>query len=92
RKGSRFIALAQGVTSKEEIEQRLEEVKRRYYDATHHCYAYRLITGEGIATRADDAGEPSGSAGSPILQILEGAGLLNVLVIVVRYYGGTKLG
>ncbi len=66
--------------------------RRRYHDATHLCYAYRLHTRNGIVARAHDAGEPAGSAGAPILQVLEGIELLNVLVIVVRYYGGTKLG
>lgn len=92
RKGSRFIALAYPVVSLKEIEERLNEIKRRYHDATHHCYAYRLITGEGIVARADDAGEPTRSAGPPLLRALEGEDLLNILIVVVRYFGGTKLG
>jgi len=92
RKGSRFIALAYPVESLEGVKDYLDRIKRRYHDATHHCYAYRLITGEGIVAHADDAGEPARSAGPPILQVIEGQDLLNVLVIVVRYFGGTKLG
>lgn len=92
RKGSRFLALAFPVASPEEVEVLLRRVKRRYHDATHHCYAYRLITKDTVVARADDAGEPAGSAGPPILHILESQDLLNVLVVVVRYFGGTKLG
>ena len=89
RKKSRFIALVYPVSSTDEIQKIRDEIQRRYHDARHHCYAYRLVSG---AARADDAGEPAGSAGPPILQALEGADLYNVLAVVVRYFGGVKLG
>jgi uncharacterized YigZ family protein len=92
RKGSRFIAFAYPVRSLKEVKDHLNRIKRRYHDATHHCYAYRLIAEGGIVVHADDAGEPVRSAGPPILQVIEGEDLLNILVIVVRYFGGTKLG
>ncbi len=92
RKGSRFLALAFPVASPAEAEEVLEEIKRHYHDATHHCYAYRLITKDTVIARTDDASEPAGSAGRPILQALEAQDLLNTLVVVVRYFGGTKLG
>ncbi len=92
RKKSRFIALIYPVSSVEEVGTRLAEVKRSYHDASHRCYAYRVRTKAGTITRADDAGEPAGSAGPPILQALEGADLYDVLAVVVRYFGGVKLG
>ncbi len=85
---SRFLAFAYPVASREEIEERLAELKRRFHDARHIAYAWRLPGEE----RADDAGEPAGSAGRPILQLLQGEGLEGVLVAVVRYFGGVKLG
>ena len=85
---SRFLAFAYPVRSREEIEARLAELKRRFHDARHIAYAWRLSGEE----RADDAGEPAGSAGRPILQLLQGEGLEGVLVAVVRYFGGVKLG
>ncbi len=90
RKKSRFIALLYPVSSEREVTEILEKLRREYHDASHRCSAYRLISG-GIA-RADDAGEPAGSAGPPILQALDGAGLYDVLAVVVRYFGGVKLG
>jgi len=92
RKKSRFIGLLYPASRKEETEALLAQVKRRYHDATHHCSAYRLLEDTGPAGHADDAGEPAGSAGTPILQQLEAAGLVNVLAVVVRYFGGAKLG
>ena len=92
RKKSRFLAFVFPVQSLDEIDVHRAELRRAYHDATHHCSAYRLlIEGEPIAT-ADDDGEPSGSAGPPILHQLEGDDLVNVLAVVVRYYGGTNLG
>ena len=90
RKKSRFIALLYPLSSEEEVKRVLDGLRREYHDATHRCSAYRLVSGE--ITRADDAGEPAGSAGPPILQALEGAGLYDVLGVVVRYFGGVKLG
>jgi putative IMPACT (imprinted ancient) family translation regulator len=90
-KGSRFIAFAYPVSSEEEIKQHLQELKKKYYDARHHCYAYRLgVTGE--LWRAVDDGEPSGTAGKPILGQLLSNNLTNIVVFVVRYFGGVKLG
>lgn len=90
-KGSRFIGFAWNVQSEAEIRERLESLKDEHPKATHHCYAYRLgINGEKY--RANDDGEPSGSAGLPIYNQLLAHGVTNILVVVVRYYGGTKLG
>ncbi len=90
-KGSRFLAYAFPVESEEEIREHLARLKKRYYDATHHCYAWRLGA-HGERFRANDDGEPSGTAGRPILGQLLSKGLTYVLVVVVRYFGGTKLG
>jgi uncharacterized YigZ family protein len=90
-KGSRFIAFAYPVCSEDEIKQHLNELKKKYYDARHHCYAYRLgVTGE--QWRAVDDGEPSGSAGKLVLGQLLSNNLTNIVVFVVRYFGGIKLG
>lgn len=90
-KGSRFIALAFPVTSEEEAKQHLAETRKTHYDARHHCYAY-LIGHDRSAYRVNDDGEPSGSAGRVIHGQLLSNDITNVLVIVVRYFGGTKLG
>lgn len=90
-KGSRFIGQAIPVGSPQEAKDRLDEIKRRERDATHHSMAYR--TGpEGAEFRFSDDGEPSGTAGRPILRQIEAAGFTNTMVVVSRYYGGTKLG
>ncbi len=90
-RGSRFIASARPVASREEVERALAEIRREFHDATHHCYAYRLGPG-GADFRAADGGEPSGSAGKPILAAIDRSGFTNVLLVVTRYFGGTKLG
>lgn len=90
-KGSKFIALAYPVYSEDEVKDILAEVKKKYYDARHHCYAYTLGADKS-RYRANDDGEPNHSAGDPILGQIRSADLSNVLVIVVRYFGGTKLG
>jgi|SRR5690554_1169131 len=87
-KGSRFIAFAFPVNSEEEINLNLENLKKEFYDATHHCYAYKLID----SFKYSDAGEPSGTAGIRIYNAIEHYNLNNILVVVVRYFGGTKLG
>jgi len=92
RKKSRFLGHAFPIGSEDELSHRLDEIRGRFHDATHHCYAYRLLKGFETVSHIDDAGEPSGSAGLPILHVLEETELLNVLLIVVRYFGGTKLG
>jgi uncharacterized YigZ family protein len=78
------------VTSSEEAKERLRELAARYSDASHHCWAWRL--GSAAEERSSDAGEPAGTAGLPILQVLRGAELSDVLAVVVRWFGGVKLG
>lgn len=89
--GSRFIALAFPVETEEEIKRIVSDIRKEYHDARHHCYAYRLGL-DGDVWRASDDGEPAGSAGRPILGQIDSAGLKDVLVVVVRYFGGIKLG
>lgn len=90
-KGSRFLAFAIPTTTEQEVKVNLESLRKQYYDATHHCYAYILGFGKS-AYRVNDDGEPSGTAGRPIYGQLLSADLTNILVVVIRYYGGTKLG
>ena len=90
-KGSKFIALAYPAYTEDEVKDILAEVKKKYYDARHHCYAY-VLGADKNRYRANDDGEPNHSAGDPILGQIRSADLSNVLVIVVRYFGGTKLG
>ena len=89
--GSRFIALAYPVESEDEVREIVSSLRREYHDARHHCYAYRIGL-DGATWRASDDGEPSGSAGRPILGQIDSAGLSDILVVVVRYFGGIKLG
>lgn len=91
-KSSRFIADLFPVHSEEEVEMNLKSVVKREHTANHHCYAWRLGTGDEEVWRVSDDGEPAGTAGNPIYQVLKGADLTNVLVVVTRYFGGTKLG
>jgi len=90
-RGSKFLAFAYPVKSEKEAKGKLKEVKTLHPKAVHHCYAYKLGL-DGNHYRANDDGEPSGSAGRPILGQVESAGITNVLVIVARYFGGTLLG
>ena len=90
-KGSKFIAYTFPVYSEEEVKECLEVVKKEHFKARHYCYAYRIGL-DGKRFRANDDGEPSGTAGRPILGQIDSFGLANVLSIVVRYFGGTKLG
>jgi uncharacterized YigZ family protein len=90
-KGSRFIGELYPVVSQDEAENLLTRCRKEYHDATHHCYAYRIGEDASVHRYSDD-GEPSGTAGKPILSILEHAGITNSLLIVIRYFGGTKLG
>ncbi len=90
-RGSKFLAYAYPVYSTEEIKACMEEVKKLHPKARHHCFAWRLGT-DGTQFRANDDGEPSSSAGRPILGQIDSFGLTNVIAIVVRYFGGTKLG
>ncbi|MEL7061367.1 MAG: YigZ family protein [Acidobacteriota bacterium] len=90
-RGSRFLGLASPVASIEDAEHAIEACRAEFPDATHHCWAWRLGRGHDL-WRAGDDGEPSGTAGRPILQEIDGRGLTDCLVVVVRWYGGTKLG
>ncbi len=90
-KGSKFIAYAYSVKSEEDVKQRLAEVKKQEYAARHHCYAY-ILNPDKSAQRDSDDGEPSNTAGKPILGQLLSRELTNTLVVVVRYFGGVKLG
>lgn len=90
-RGSKFYAFVYGVRSEAEVKEKLEVLRREYPDATHHCYAW-VMGARGEAQRANDDGEPGNSAGRPILRAVISAGLTNVLVVVVRYFGGTLLG
>lgn len=89
-KGSRFLAWIGPAAGEEAAKTALDGLARRYPDASHHCWAWRL--GSPPRERSSDAGEPSGTAGVPILQVIRGAGLSDVLAVVVRWFGGTKLG
>lgn len=90
-KGSKFIALAYPVGSENEIKERIEAIRKQYHDARHHCYAWRLGP-EMKLYRSNDDGEPAGSAGPPILGQIRSKNLTNILLVVVRYFGGTLLG
>ena len=90
-RGSRFIAIAQPIVTIDEFKQALNDIKKLHPKATHHCFAYRLGL-DGNTFRVSDDGEPSGTAGKPILGQIDSKGLVNVLVVVVRYFGGTLLG
>ena len=89
--GSRFIAHAYPVETEEEVKEIVAALKKEYFDARHHVYAYRLGY-MGDKFRANDDGEPSGSSGRPVLGQIDSLGLSDVLVVVVRYFGGIKLG
>ena len=90
-RSSKFLSWIFPVRSEEEIRQHLDALRKRFFDATHHCYAWRLGP-RGEAFRANDDGEPSGTAGKPILGQLLSNDITDCLVVVVRYFGGTKLG
>ena len=90
-RGSKFLAYAYPVSTVQEIKEKIQNLKKEHPKAVHHCVAYRLGT-DGTQYRASDDGEPSGSAGKPMLGQIDSAGFINVLVVVVRYFGGTLLG
>lgn len=90
-KGSKFLAFAIPISEEEEIKEILKEKRKLYHDARHVCFAY-ILGEKGEYTRANDDGEPSGTAGKPMLGALVSKGITNVLMVVVRYFGGTKLG
>jgi uncharacterized YigZ family protein len=90
-KGSKFLAFAYPVVSELEIKERLDELKKEFFDARHHCYAW-VLGPDKARFRSFDDGEPNHSAGDPILGKIRSSGLTNILVVVVRYFGGIKLG
>lgn len=90
-KKSRFISIALNVDSPQQALDYVNSIKKKYYDARHNCYAY-ICGNDGQEKRFSDDGEPSGTAGKPMLDVLEGFGVTNCLVVVTRYFGGTLLG
>jgi uncharacterized YigZ family protein len=90
-KASKFLAIAIPVSTEEEIRTKLEALKKTYHNANHHCFAYRLGL-QNPLFRVNDDGEPAGSAGKPIYGQILSTGLSDILVVVIRYFGGTKLG
>src|SRR5580698_1603646 len=90
-RGSKFVGYACPVKTVVDCRERLNEIKKAHPKATHHCFAYRIGL-DGNTFRVSDDGEPSGSAGRPILGQIDSKGLVNVLIVVVRYFGGTLLG
>jgi len=90
-KGSRFLAFGFPVTDETEIKAILASLRKKYHDARHHCYAYRIGT-DPFRYRANDDGEPPGTAGKPLYGQIVSHELTNILIVVVRYFGGTKLG
>lgn len=89
---SEFLGLAFPVTADDAFFEELARIEKRHFNATHHCWAFRLFADGNPRQRSSDAGEPSGTAGKPILSAIEGASLHDVGVVVVRWYGGVKLG
>ncbi len=90
--GSRFIAESCLVADAASAQARLDQIRKREHAATHHCFAYRVGTAPDILFKYSDDGEPTGTAGKPIYAVLSGADLTNSMVVVTRYFGGTKLG
>jgi len=90
-KGSKFISYLFPVYSEEEVKEKLEEIRKKEHAARHHCYAY-ILNSDKSAQRANDDGEPSSTAGKPILRQILSNNLTNILIVVVRYFGGVKLG
>ncbi len=90
-KGSRFISIACPVDNKEQAEEQISEIRKKYHDARHHCFAY-ILKPDKSEFRVNDDGEPSNSAGQPILGQIKASDLTNILIVVVRYFGGTLLG
>lgn len=90
-KKSKFIAHIKSIDSEEEASAYISEIKKEYWDARHNCYAYILGDGNEIQRFSDD-GEPGGTAGKPILEVIAGSGLHNIVIVVTRYFGGVLLG
>ena len=91
-KKSKFIADLYYVENAEQVEEKIIEIKKKYYDARHYCIAYRYVKENQVIEKSSDDGEPSGTAGAPMLNILQKNNLCNILVIVTRYFGGILLG
>lgn len=91
-KKSRFISNLIFIENREEAEKVIKEYKKKFHDARHNCYAYRVLEKNGIYEKSSDDGEPSGTAGAPMLSLLQKNELVNVIVIVTRYFGGILLG
>lgn len=91
-KKSKFIANLLYVRTVEDAENKIKTIKKKYFDARHNCIAYRIVENENIIEKSSDDGEPSGTAGAPMLNLLQKNNLANVLVIVTRYFGGILLG
>lgn len=91
-KKSKFIANIFCVKSQEEAENYIKEISKKYHDARHNCYAYSIFSEDGLINKFSDDGEPSGTAGAPILNIIISKEITNILVIVTRYFGGILLG
>lgn len=91
-KKSRFIANVYYIENAEEAEEHLKQIRKKYFDARHNCFAYRILEKNGVKEKQSDDGEPSGTAGAPMLNILQKNNLYNVLIVVTRYFGGTLLG
>jgi uncharacterized YigZ family protein len=90
--GSRFIADLVPVDSEDAVNTALDAIKGEFPDATHHTYAYRIGAGSGLIERSSDDREPAGTAGAPMLQVLQGGNISGTLIVATRYFGGTKLG
>lgn len=90
-RGSRFIGTAIPVSDRDDIDRELAAIRKEFWDATHNCYAWRLAP-DGLQYRFSDDGEPAGSAGKPILFVMQQREVVNTLVVVTRYFGGVKLG
>ena len=91
-KKSKFIATLCYIKNEEQANNLIKDIKKQYHDARHNCFAYRVMTESGVVERFSDDGEPSGTAGGPMLNILGKNNLCNVLVVVTRYFGGILLG
>lgn len=91
-KKSKFIANIYYIEDSEQAKEKIKNIKKKYYDAKHHCVAYRVLEGNQLIEKSSDDGEPSGTAGGPMLNILQKNNLCNIIVIVTRYFGGILLG
>ena len=91
-KKSKFIANIFYISTNKEAEEKIKEIKKKYFDARHNCFSYRVVENDNIIEKASDDGEPSGTAGGPMLNILQKNNLTNILIVFTRYFGGILLG